>query len=331
VNDTWRPALAGRFFYRNSFPFTLILLAIKEPMAPQLLQSQEVSSMRKLSAFLAAGLLVLVIQADQVRASITAFSDEGLWPAGISRTVLADFEGFLGPVTNQYQGALFGGANGGHPFTVERFPYEGQNSMRTMPDTDGSGGFFIQLDPPVGAVSFRSFDVQFPGSIITIFGVDHSVLASYDMYESGGNHGHLSYGFNGFSSDFNSIATIQVTFPDNDAIWTDYVEIGFHDLTSVEPLLSRDVVFLRAVSPNPANGGVSVALEMPSPGHVKFQVFDLAGRFVATLLDENTAPGNRVLHWDARDESGRAVPSGTYFVRLEALGRVESKTVLIAK
>jgi hypothetical protein len=97
------------------------------------------------------------------------------------------------------------------------------------------------------------------------------------------------------------------------------------------PELGSAPVLLGSPSPNPANGALNVAFDLPSAGHVRVQVFDMAGRLVATLIDETASAGARVLHWDARGEEGRTLASGAYCIRLETRGRMESRTVLILK
>ncbi len=73
-----------------------------------------------------------------------------------------------------------------------------------------------------------------------------------------------------------------------------------------------------AVWPNPAPGrALQVRYSLPAAGPVEVTVFDLTGARVRTL--ESTvvaAPGTRVLTWDARDDGGRPVRSGLFFVRL---------------
>jgi hypothetical protein len=112
----------------------------------------------------------------------------------------------------------------------------------------------------------------------------------------------------------------------------DHLQYGYASTTSVgEPEGDVSQELLKSPSPNPANGGLNIAFEMPSAGYAKVQVFDLSGRLVTTLLDENIATGSRTLHWEARDDRGRHVSSGAYVVRIEALGRIETRSVLIAK
>jgi flagellar hook assembly protein FlgD len=45
-------------------------------------------------------------------------------------------------------------------------------------------------------------------------------------------------------------------------------------------------------------------------------VYDVAGRCVATVLDETGQAGVHTVHWDGRDDDGRPVASGIYFCRL---------------
>ena len=57
-------------------------------------------------------------------------------------------------------------------------------------------------------------------------------------------------------------------------------------------------------------------------------VYDLSGRVVRALQRGKLAAGSHRFDWNGRDEQGRKVPAGVYFVRLEATGRhLDSKLV----
>jgi flagellar hook assembly protein FlgD len=47
-------------------------------------------------------------------------------------------------------------------------------------------------------------------------------------------------------------------------------------------------------------------------------VFDVAGRRIATLVDTDLPAGSRIVPWEGKDEGGRSVASGIYFVRVRA-------------
>ena len=54
------------------------------------------------------------------------------------------------------------------------------------------------------------------------------------------------------------------------------------------------------------------------PLAISLKVYDLTGRLVRTLVDEEVEPGFHMALWDGQDSSGRRVSSGIYFYRLTA-------------
>jgi hypothetical protein len=69
--------------------------------------------------------------------------------------------------------------------------------------------------------------------------------------------------------------------------------------------------------PNPFNKHTAISYQLTSPSHATLQIFDIAGRLVATLIDENKEPGNYRVQWDGKDSSGKRTSSGIYFYRLQ--------------
>ncbi len=69
-----------------------------------------------------------------------------------------------------------------------------------------------------------------------------------------------------------------------------------------------------AVSPNPSEGSTEIGVEMDA-GTIGVAVYDFAGRRVRTLKPLSRMEGPFRLIWDGRDDLGRSVGSGTYFVR----------------
>jgi photosystem II stability/assembly factor-like uncharacterized protein len=77
--------------------------------------------------------------------------------------------------------------------------------------------------------------------------------------------------------------------------------------------------------PNPFRKTTRLAFRVARAGPVSMSVLDASGRVVATLADEWLAAGDH-----ARTLDGASLPSGVYYVRLSAAGRVETtKTVLV--
>jgi hypothetical protein len=76
---------------------------------------------------------------------------------------------------------------------------------------------------------------------------------------------------------------------------------------------------LRPAAPNPFRAATDLRFALPAPARARLEVFDVAGRRVATpVADELLPAGAHVVAWDGRDASGRRVASGVYFLRLTA-------------
>lgn len=79
-----------------------------------------------------------------------------------------------------------------------------------------------------------------------------------------------------------------------------------------------EVFAMSDASPNPFRSGTSLSYNVPSGGgRVTMSVYDVRGRLVRSLLDEELPAGAAVAHWDGLDSTGRPVASGIYFVRLD--------------
>jgi len=69
---------------------------------------------------------------------------------------------------------------------------------------------------------------------------------------------------------------------------------------------------------------------LPSRARVSLRLFDVQGRAVRTLVDQDAAAGSFRAAWDGRTDSGSAAGRGIYFAKLEADGRViDTRKVLI--
>jgi len=74
-----------------------------------------------------------------------------------------------------------------------------------------------------------------------------------------------------------------------------------------------------AVSPNPLNPEAVLTFETSRPGRLTVRLFDLGGRLVRTLLEEErAAAGQHTVRIDGRGSSGGRLASGIYFYRIEA-------------
>ena len=78
--------------------------------------------------------------------------------------------------------------------------------------------------------------------------------------------------------------------------------------------------------PNPFNPSTEIRYHVNTKDVVRLKVFNIAGQEVATLVNEEKAPGTHTARWNA---AGFA--SGTYFYRLESGGQVTAKKAVLVK
>jgi hypothetical protein len=82
--------------------------------------------------------------------------------------------------------------------------------------------------------------------------------------------------------------------------------------------------------PNPFNPQTTIQYHNPYQGPVNLAIYDCLGHRVRVLLSGFQPEGRGQVRWDGRDESGRAVASGIYFIRgLFGSERVYGKVTLL--
>lgn len=88
---------------------------------------------------------------------------------------------------------------------------------------------------------------------------------------------------------------------------------------------------LRPVQPNPVRGEARLAFNLAAAGPATLRVYDLAGRLVRTLLEDERPAGPGVLVWDGRDADGREAAAGVYFARLVSRGLARTQKLLMVR
>jgi len=91
--------------------------------------------------------------------------------------------------------------------------------------------------------------------------------------------------------------------------------VAISEATGIDDGAGRGTALLQN-APNPFSSSTEIAFTLARPGRVSVAVFDVSGRRVASLKDGEAEAGSFRIVWDGRDESGRNVADGTYFVRM---------------
>jgi hypothetical protein len=84
--------------------------------------------------------------------------------------------------------------------------------------------------------------------------------------------------------------------------------------------------------PNPFNPSTTIVYQLPSPGLVTLTLFDVSGRWVRGLVDNQpTGPGEHRMGWDGTDDAGRPMESGVYFGHLKIDANEEVRRLVLVK
>ena len=135
-----------------------------------------------------------------------------------------------------------------------------------------------------------------------------------------------------------------------DTFWVDTIENGYlyyyrvsavddagieGDRATTETTTDADglpsAIVLHQNIPNPFNPTTLIRFELPARARVKLHVFDVQGRLVKTLVDDELQAGGQEIAWNGRDNKGRSVASGVYFYRLETPHTLVSRKMVLLR
>ncbi|MBN2564169.1 MAG: T9SS type A sorting domain-containing protein [Candidatus Eisenbacteria bacterium] len=140
------------------------------------------------------------------------------------------------------------------------------------------------------------------------------------------------------SSYENSLIQIRFRFASDGYVTEEGWYVDDINLTSTSPPTGVDgedetprVFALRQNAPNPFNPVTVIQYQLPKTEHVRIDVFNVAGKLVTTLVDEQQDAGHKAVTWDGTDSSGERVASGVYLYRMEAGEHVSRKAMVLLK
>ena len=102
-------------------------------------------------------------------------------------------------------------------------------------------------------------------------------------------------------------------------------------LTGIEGRFSDQLpksIALHQNFPNPFNPQTSIMYDVPATANVSLRIYDLLGRNVVTLVNEQKNAGSYIVEWNGKNSSEIQVTSGIYFYRLE-VGQVTTTKKMV--
>lgn len=109
----------------------------------------------------------------------------------------------------------------------------------------------------------------------------------------------------------------------------DFIELTVlnNDFDNVSILKSSII----SIYPNPFNPSTNIKYNLNSDSNVKISIYDVKGRLVNLIVDEDKPKGEYEIVWNGENQDNQVMPSGIYFCRLKTNVGVSLKKISIIK
>ena len=87
--------------------------------------------------------------------------------------------------------------------------------------------------------------------------------------------------------------------------------------------------FLYQNYPNPFNGQSIISFNLITGGSAKLSIYDILGRQIKILVDDNLSAGKYSFNWDGTNGSGRKISSGVYFYELKTSSFSQKRKMIL--
>lgn len=137
----------------------------------------------------------------------------------------------------------------------------------------------------------------------------------------------------GIVPDFEVKPTISGVKEGKDEVLDYAINYLHQEITSVNPL-SADLpekFKLHQNYPNPFNPSTTISYQLDKADKVKMLIFDMNGKLVSELVNEEQRIGYYTVTWDGKNINGNPVASGIYFLTLTSGDRLKSLKLNLIK
>jgi len=83
--------------------------------------------------------------------------------------------------------------------------------------------------------------------------------------------------------------------------------------------------------PNPFNPVTHVDIALPESGKLIVSIFDLSGRLINTLIDDNLEAGSYSVTWHGNNQMGQFMPTGIYFMKIISGANMKTQKLALIK
>jgi hypothetical protein len=117
-------------------------------------------------------------------------------------------------------------------------------------------------------------------------------------------------------SMYQSVNIVMITDPDNVGVDTNTGPFSFA---------------LHQNFPNPFNPSTEIQYEIPDDLLISVSIYDVAGRHIRSLINEDKLAGSYSTIWDGKNDLGSSVAAGVYIYSIEAGKHRQNKKAVYLK
>ena len=114
----------------------------------------------------------------------------------------------------------------------------------------------------------------------------------------------------------------------SDGIMYNFYYLGAIEMTKTDTILSTDSFSIAGainIYPNPSSEMINISLSLKEAAKVKMDIYDINGKFIKTILNEDKPAGSFIQKWNSS-----SISSGLYILQINA-GDKKCKTKLMLK
>jgi ligand-binding sensor domain-containing protein len=115
-------------------------------------------------------------------------------------------------------------------------------------------------------------------------------------------------------------SVLSLAFEKNDVLWvgTKYGLSRFEQQTTDAEMSGPSRLTILHNYPNPFNLSTTIQYSLPSENHVELTIYDILGRKIITLVNEDLPAGDHSIIWNGKNNNGIKVGSGIYLCKFKA-------------
>ena len=242
-------------------------------------------------------------------------------------------------------GNIIGTTNGGSTWNPQTSPTTNNTYAVFFTDANNgwavaSGGVIIGTTNGGLPVELASFSASVVKNSVELSWKTSTEVNNYgfDVERSSSNQGWQKIGFVPGSGNSNSPK--EYSYTDNPSGGTTFsyrlkqIDVDgsfkYYDAVTVNLTTPSEPQLLQN-SPNPFNPSTTIKFYIPNTSDVTIRIYDMLGREVTTLINQQATAGYHVVYWNGKDSRGEAAASGVYLYRLTAGSFSETKKMNLLK